>query len=631
MISRIAIVNRGEAAMRLIHAVRDLNAAARPCGHRIETVALHTEGERTAMFVREADHAYDLGPASRAPLPRPRRPRARPARDRRRRRLGRLGLRRRGPGVRRAVRAHRRHLHRPEPRGDAQARRQDRLQAHRRGGRRARSRRGAAAASTPSRTPPPRPRASATRSCSRRPPAAAAAASAASTPTPTSPTPTSAPATRRSARSARGVVFLEKLVTGARHVEVQVIADGQGTAWAVGVRDCSVQRRNQKVIEESASPVLSAEQEDEVKRTSAERLAIAVGYAGAGTVEFLYHPGERFFAFLEVNTRLQVEHPITEVVTDTDLVKLQIHVANGGRLETPGGRPDRARPRRRGPAQRRGPRPRLRAVARAASRLLELPAGPGIRVDTGVGEGDSIPADFDSMIAKIIAYGRDRDEALARLRRAMAETTVVIEGGATNKSFILDLLDQPEVIDGSRRHRLDRPGPRRGPARLAPRTPASRSSPPASRPTRTPRPSSAPACSRRPAAVARRCSTTVGRAIDLKLRGTAYKVTVLPHRRRTATASPSPNGGDEHVVDADARPHRRVRQPDHRRGPRRTASSPPPTGRSTSSRSTASPTASAATRAASLRSPAPGARRRDPGRGRATRSPPARRCSCSSR
>lgn len=116
-----------------------------------------------------------------------------------------------------------------------------------------------------------------------------------------------------------GVVFLEKLVTGARHIEVQVIADGQGSAWAVGVRDCSVQRRNQKVIEESASPVLSSEQEDEV-RTSAERLAIAVGYAGAGTVEFLYHPGERFFAFLEVNTRLQVEHPITEVVTDTDLV-----------------------------------------------------------------------------------------------------------------------------------------------------------------------------------------------------------------------------------------------------------------------------------------------------------------------
>ena len=156
------------------------------------------------------------------------------------------------------------------------------------------------------------------------------------------------------------MVFLESLVTGARHVEVQVIADGQGTAWAVGVRDCSVQRRNQKVIEESASPVLDAEQTAELK-ASAERLALAVGYAGAGTVEFLYHPGEQYFAFLEVNTRLQVEHPITEVTTDIDLVKAQIHVAAGGRLE--GERPTETRPRRRGPAQRRGPRPRLRAVA----------------------------------------------------------------------------------------------------------------------------------------------------------------------------------------------------------------------------------------------------------------------------
>ena len=129
-----------------------------------------------------------------------------------------------------------------------------------------------------------------------------------------------------------GVVFLERLVTGARHVEVQVIADGHGTAWAVGVRDCSVQRRNQKVIEESASPLLDAEQTAELK-ASAERLAIAVDYVGAGTVEFLYHPGERRFAFLEVNTRLQVEHPITEVTTDLDLVKAQLHVAAGGRLE----------------------------------------------------------------------------------------------------------------------------------------------------------------------------------------------------------------------------------------------------------------------------------------------------------
>src|SRR6185312_4684331 len=140
---------------------------------------------------------------------------------------------------------------------------------------------------------------------------------------------------RTSAEAARafgsGIVFLERLVTGTRHVEVQVIADGQGTAWALGVRDCSVQRRNQKIIEESASPVLSPEQADELK-AAAERLALAVGYRGAATVEFLYHPGEKLFAFLEVNTRLQVEHPITEATTDFDLVKAQIHVAGGGRL-----------------------------------------------------------------------------------------------------------------------------------------------------------------------------------------------------------------------------------------------------------------------------------------------------------
>lgn len=131
-----------------------------------------------------------------------------------------------------------------------------------------------------------------------------------------------------------GVVFLERLVTGARHVEVQMIADGQGGAWALGVRDCSVQRRNQKIIEESASPVLAAEQVAEVK-AAAVRLALAVGYRGAGTVEFLYHPAQKLFAFLEVNTRLQVEHPITEITTGTDLVKLQLHVAGGGRLDGP--------------------------------------------------------------------------------------------------------------------------------------------------------------------------------------------------------------------------------------------------------------------------------------------------------
>src|SRR5699024_3462194 len=242
-----------------------------------------------------------------------------------------------------------------------------------------------------------------------------------------------------------GVVFLERLVTGARHVEVQVIADGQGTAWALGVRDCSVQRRNQKIIEESASPLLSDEQTAELK-AAAERLALAVDYRGAGTVEFLYRPDERLFAFLEVNTRLQVEHPITEVTTGVDLVKAQLHVAAGAALEgeapAEAGHAIEARLNAEDPDREFAPSP-------GKSVALDLPAGAGIRVDTGVAAGDSIPADFDSMIAKIIAYGADRAEALARLRRAMAETTVIIEGGASNKSFVLELLDRDEVIEAT--------------------------------------------------------------------------------------------------------------------------------------------------------------------------------------
>jgi acetyl/propionyl-CoA carboxylase alpha subunit/acetyl-CoA carboxylase carboxyltransferase component len=242
-----------------------------------------------------------------------------------------------------------------------------------------------------------------------------------------------------------GLVFLEQLVTGARHVEVQVIADGQGTAWALGIRDCSLQRRHQKIIEESASPVLGPEQAA-VLRVSAERLALAVDYRGAATVEFLYRAEDQLLAFLEVNTRLQVEHPVTELSTGADLVRLQLHVASGGTL-------DGERPAERGHAveARLNAEDPDRDFAPSPGRIvrLDLPAGPGIRVDTGVSAGDTIPADFDSMIAKIIAYGRDRDQALGRLRRALAQTAVIIEGGATNKCFLLDLLEAPEVIDAS--------------------------------------------------------------------------------------------------------------------------------------------------------------------------------------
>ncbi|HTI32358.1 MAG TPA: biotin carboxylase N-terminal domain-containing protein, partial [Miltoncostaea sp.] len=240
-------------------------------------------------------------------------------------------------------------------------------------------------------------------------------------------------------------VLMERQLRGARHVEVQAVADGQGAAWALGVRDCSVQRRSQKLIEESASPVLPPDLEETLRRSSVD-LLLASGYRNLATVEFLYQPAERALAFLEVNTRLQVEHPVTEETTGLDLVKLQLEIAAGGRLE---GDPPPAR----------GHAVEARVNAEDVGRgfapapgtveLLALPTGPGIRVDTGISEGDTIPSDYDSMIAKVIAWGSDRPEALARLRRALEEMRVVVRGGATNRTFLLGLLERSELIDGT--------------------------------------------------------------------------------------------------------------------------------------------------------------------------------------
>ncbi|MGW5380221.1 ATP-binding protein [Nocardia sp. NPDC003999] len=441
MFSRIAIVNRGEAAMRLIHAVRDLAAET---ARSIETIAFYTDVDRNATFVREADITYDLGPAS-----------ARPYLDLKALERALVATRADAAWVGWGFVAE-------DP---AFAELCDQIgvtfigpdaEAMRKLGDKIGAKLIAEEVGVP------------VAPWSRGPVETVddALASAADIGYPLMLKATAGGGgrgirvvtdeaelvdayerTRQEAARAfgSGVVFLERLVTGARHVEVQVIADGQGTAWALGVRDCSVQRRNQKVIEESASPVLRPEQVAELK-ASAERLAVAVGYRGAATVEFLYHPGDELFAFLEVNTRLQVEHPITEQTTGFDLVRAQLAVASGERLE---GEP----PAERGHAieARLNAEDPDRDFAPAPGRIarLDLPAGPGIRVDTGVSEGDVIPADFDSMIAKIIAYGRDRSEALGRLRRAVGQTRVIIEGGATNKSFVLELLDQPEVIDAS--------------------------------------------------------------------------------------------------------------------------------------------------------------------------------------
>jgi acetyl/propionyl-CoA carboxylase alpha subunit/acetyl-CoA carboxylase carboxyltransferase component len=241
------------------------------------------------------------------------------------------------------------------------------------------------------------------------------------------------------------VIFMERLVEGGRHIEVQVIADQHGNVWAPGVRDCSVQRRNQKLIEESSSPALTPEQ-DASLRESAKALVKAAGYVNAGTVEFLYQPDEKLFTFLEVNTRLQVEHPVTEATTGLDIVKLQLHVAAGGRLEgeppAEFGHAVEARLNAEDAEQEFAPAP-------GTVDFIRLPTGPGVRVDTGMSLGDVIPPTYDSMVAKIIAWGRDRPEALARLRVALRDTTVVIRGGTTTKSFLLSLLDRPEVVAGT--------------------------------------------------------------------------------------------------------------------------------------------------------------------------------------
>ena len=205
-------------------------------------------------------------------------------------------------------------------------------------------------------------------------------------------------------------VFLERAIRGGHHVEVQVVADAKGTVWTLGVRDCSVQRRNQKVIEESASTVLPAEQEKVVRAHAAE-LIRAAGYVNAATVEFLYEPGERLLSFLEVNTRLQVEHPVTEATTGLDIVKLQLHIAAGGALAEIGavldevtgeppvhGHAIEARLTAEDPERDFAPAPGL-------IEHLALPAAPGIRDDSGVSAVDLIPPQFDAMIAKVIAWG----------------------------------------------------------------------------------------------------------------------------------------------------------------------------------------------------------------------------------
>ncbi|MCP4002970.1 MAG: ATP-grasp domain-containing protein [bacterium] len=257
-----------------------------------------------------------------------------------------------------------------------------------------------------------------------------------------------------------GTLFVEKAIVGARHVEVQMAADEHGNVLALGLRDCSVQRKHQKVVEEAPPPGLPDALMSELREASV-RLLREVGYTGVATCEYLV-TSEGFY-FLEVNPRLQVEHGVTELLTDVDLVKWQIKIARGDALPKE-------------PASERGCAIEVRLCAEDPSSefapspgriaLLDLPSGPGIRVDSGIVSGDSVPPEFDSMVAKILARGSTREEARSRLVRAVSDARVVVEGGMTNKGFLLDVLDhsdfrrggvQTDWLDSSNLARSQRP------------------------------------------------------------------------------------------------------------------------------------------------------------------------------
>jgi pyruvate carboxylase subunit A len=248
----------------------------------------------------------------------------------------------------------------------------------------------------------------------------------------------------QAARSAFGdpTVYIEKYVRRPRHVEIQIICDSHGNAVHLGERECSIQRRHQKIMEETPSPAVTPEIRTAMG-TAAIRVVKAAGYVNAGTVEFIFSEGD--FYFLEVNARLQVEHPITEAITGIDLVKEQIRVAAGMELTfkqediTWTGHAIEMRINAEDPVRKFMPNPKR------ISRWV-APAGPGVRVDSGFGPGSEVPPNYDSLVAKLIVHGSDRAEAIARAARALREFVVV--GPATTISYHRAILESPDFRSG---------------------------------------------------------------------------------------------------------------------------------------------------------------------------------------
>ena len=237
-------------------------------------------------------------------------------------------------------------------------------------------------------------------------------------------------------------VYIEKAILNPRHIEIQVLADERGNTVYLGERECSLQRRHQKVVEEAPSPIVDPDMRRQMGEV-AVRVAQAAGYTNAGTVEFLVDQQKNFY-FLEMNTRLQVEHPVTELVTGLDLVHLQIHIANGERLPftqdelTIRGHAIECRIYAEDPDNNYFPSP-------GKITLLLLPSGPGIRRDSGMYEGWTVPMEYDPLLAKLIGYGTDRKQAISRLTRALNE--YFVGGIKTNISLFRRILNHPDFHD----------------------------------------------------------------------------------------------------------------------------------------------------------------------------------------
>jgi len=237
-------------------------------------------------------------------------------------------------------------------------------------------------------------------------------------------------------------VYIEKYLTRPRHIEIQVFGDGKGSAVHLGERDCSLQRRHQKVLEEAPGPVIDAETRARIGAVCADAVA-RINYIGAGTIEFLYEDGD--FYFIEMNTRLQVEHPVTEAIFGVDLVREQIRVAEGYPLSFSqddlvlNGHAIEVRINAE----------KLPAFAPCPGRITQYhaPGGLGVRMDSALYDGYRIPPYYDSLIGKLIVHGRDRPEALARMRRALSE--LIVDGVDTTIPLFHALLDDPDILAGN--------------------------------------------------------------------------------------------------------------------------------------------------------------------------------------